>query len=134
MSLDLAGWDRVGGAKATRWCGRFETKGAMRSVGVVVLHVDPEDVLELSAAYDQDPVETVAADRADPALREGVRVRRPERRADDLSALAPEDVIEGTRELAVAVMDQEPNRRWIFATVVAEGRSPRPPSSPTILW
>ncbi len=82
----------------------------MWPVGVVVLRVDAEDMLELSAACDQEPIETVAADRADPAFGEGVRVRRPKRRADDLDALALEDVVEGEAELAVAVVDQEPGR------------------------
>src|SRR3954468_1006398 len=94
-----------------RRCGRLELEGAMWSVGVVVVDVDTEDVRELSAADDQEQVETFAADRSDPALREGVRVRRPERCADDLDAFAPEDVIEGTRELAIAVMDQKAQPR-----------------------
>jgi hypothetical protein len=120
----VVGWIRLDEVKVTRRCGRLEVEGAMWPVGVVVLDVDMEDVLELPAAYDQQPVETVAADRANPALREGVRVRRLERRADDLNTLAPEDVING----------DTPASRRIFATVVAATRSPRPPSSPTILW
>jgi hypothetical protein len=52
-------------------------------------------VLKLSPADDQDPVEAFAADDANPALGECVRLRRPERRANDLDALASEDVIEG---------------------------------------
>ena len=82
----------------------------MWPVGVVVLYVDAQDMLELTAARDQDPVEAVAADGADPALGERVRVRRPKWGADDLDAFALEDVIEGAAELAVAVVDQEPDR------------------------
>ncbi len=62
------------------------------------------------AACDQEPVETVAADGPDPALGERVGVWRTKRRADDLDALAFEDVVEGAAELAVAVADQEPDR------------------------
>ena len=82
----------------------------MRPVCVVVVDVDAQDVFELSAACDQEPVEAVAADGADPALGERVRVRGPERCADDLDALASEDVVEGAAEFAVAVVDQEPGR------------------------
>src|SRR6266508_2777453 len=86
-----------------RGCWWFQVERAMRSMGVVVVDVDDQDTLKLSTACDQEPVETVAADRADPALREGVRVRRPERGTDDLDALASEDIIERLAELAVAV-------------------------------
>ena len=71
-------------------------------------------MLELSAACNQEPIETVAADRADPALSESVRVRRAKRCADDLDALALEDLVEGATELAVTVMDQEANRGRAF--------------------
>ena len=90
--------------------GWSQAQRAMRPVGVVVLDVDTQDTIELSAACDQEPVEAVAANRADPALGERVRVRRPKRGADDLDALALEDVVEGAAELAVAVVDQEPDR------------------------
>ena len=46
----------------------------MRPVLVVVAAVDAEHVFEVASAEDQDPVETVGSDRADPELREGVRV------------------------------------------------------------
>jgi hypothetical protein len=82
----------------------------MRPVRVVVVDVDAEDALELPAAGDQEPVEAVAADGADPALRERVRLRRPKWGADDLDALASEDVVEGAAELAVTSVDQEPGR------------------------
>jgi len=61
----------------------------VRPVGVVVLDVDAQHALELSSARDQQPIEAVAADRADPAFGEGVRVGCPIRGADDLDALAP---------------------------------------------
>jgi len=79
-------------------------------MGVVVVGVDAQNALELFSTCDQEPVEAVAADRTDPALGERVRVRRPKRGADDLDALALEDVVEGAAELAVAVVDQEADR------------------------
>ena len=47
---------------------------AVRPVRVVVPRVDLDDALELAAAEDQQPVETLAAQAPDPAL--GVRSRR----------------------------------------------------------
>ncbi len=40
----------------------------MWPMGVVVIDVDAQDALELPATADQEPVEAVAADRADPAF------------------------------------------------------------------
>jgi hypothetical protein len=55
-----------------------------------VVDIDAQDALELLAAGDQEPVEAVAADGADPALGDRVRLRRPKRRAHDLNAFALE--------------------------------------------
>jgi len=65
-------------------------------------------MLELSAAADQEPVEAVAANGADPAFGERVCLWRPKRGAEDLDALAAEDLVERAREFIVAVVDQEP--------------------------
>ena len=54
------------------------------------------------------PVEAVGADGAHPALGVSVRVGRPYRRPDHPDALGAEDLVERARELAVAVMDEEP--------------------------
>ena len=82
----------------------------MRPVSVVMLDIYPQDPFKLSATCDQEPIETVTADGSDPALGERVGVWRTKRRADDLDALALEDVVEGAGELAVAVADQEAKR------------------------
>src|SRR5205823_8699079 len=68
---------------------------------------------------DQEPVETFPAHAAYSALRAGIRVRRLDRRSDDLDAFAGEDRVEGMAELPVAIMDQE---------AVAAGWSRRDPS------
>jgi hypothetical protein len=65
---------------------RAQVEGAVRPSAVVVADVDAEDVLELAAVDDQEPVETLAPDTADPSLDVGVRVGRLDRRADDRSA------------------------------------------------
>src|SRR2546430_17378994 len=83
----------------------------MGPVDVVVVDVDVQDARELPAAGDEEPVEAVAADGADPAFGERVGLRRPKWGADDLDALASEDLVERAAELAVAVVDQESGRR-----------------------
>ena len=70
-----------------------------------MLDIYPQDPFKLSATCDQEPIETVTADGSDPALGERVGVWRTKRRADDLDALALEDVVEGAGELAVAVVE-----------------------------
>jgi hypothetical protein len=79
-------------------------------MAVVIVDVDVQHLLELSPADDQDPVEALAADGADPALGERVRLRRPETCADDLDSFASEDLVEDTPELAVSVVNQEADR------------------------
>jgi hypothetical protein len=87
--------------------GRLERERAVRPVAVVVGGVDPEHVLEVATIDDQDPVEALATDGADPALGVRVRVRSSDRRPDDLHTLGAEDLIEGAAELAVAVVKEK---------------------------
>jgi hypothetical protein len=89
-SVDLDGWLRPGEARAPPWylCCQLE-----RSVGPVSVVVVDVDALKLSSPCDQQPVEAVATEGADPALGERVRFRRPKRGADDLDTLAAEDVV-----------------------------------------
>jgi hypothetical protein len=79
-------------------------------MGVVVIDVDAQDALELPAAGDQEPVEAVAADGADPAFGERVCLWRSKWGADDLDAFAAKNIVEVAAELAVAVVDQEAGR------------------------
>src|SRR5262249_53925139 len=90
---------------AVRW---EKVERAVRPVLVVVAAIDAEDVIEVAPAEDEDAVEAVGAERADPAFGVGARVRRLDRRADHLDALAAEDLVEGVRELRVAVVHEEP--------------------------
>jgi hypothetical protein len=59
----------------------------------------------LTAADDQEPVEALAADAADPTLDVGVRVRRADGSADDPNLRAPQERIEGARELRVSIVE-----------------------------
>ena len=82
----------------------------MRPVLVVMAGVDAEYVLELAAAEDEQPVEALASDAADPALGVGVRVRCLDGRADDGDPFALKDVIAAAAELGVAIVDEEAKR------------------------
>jgi hypothetical protein len=82
----------------------------MRPVLVVVAAVGAEHVLEVAAPEDEEPVEAVVANGADPTLGEGVCVRGLNWREDDLDALGAEDLVESVAELRVAIMDEEPER------------------------
>src|SRR5215211_1108949 len=80
---------------------------------VVMADVDREDSFEVASVHDQDPVETLATDCADPPFDEGVRAGRAHRGADRPDAFGAEHLV-GGRELAVAIVDQEPDRLRSF--------------------
>src|SRR5438105_3021207 len=69
--------------------------------------VGDQHVLEVAATEDQQPVETLPTDAADPAPGMGARLRRAYRRFDDADAFRAEDVVELAAELAVSITDQE---------------------------
>jgi hypothetical protein len=56
------------------WVRRLKAKRPVRPMGVVVLNVDSEHVLEVAASEDQQPVQALSAHRPDPALSVSVRV------------------------------------------------------------
>ena len=96
-----------GSRRALVW--RLKAKRAVWPMPVVVVEVDAEDVVEVPAAQDQHAaVETFAPECPDPTFRVGVRVRRPHWCADDPDAFAAEHRVEVAAELAVAVVEQEP--------------------------
>jgi hypothetical protein len=84
----VRGWPRrVGWPKFER---------AVGPLPVVVTDVDAEGALELTAVEDQQSVEALAADAADPALHVRVRVRRADRGPDDMHTLITEAGIKHT--------------------------------------
>jgi len=87
-----------------------QAEGAVKTMLVVMPHVDTQHALEMAAANDQDPVEATRPDRSDPAFGVGVRVGCPNRRADHLDPLGTEDLVEAAAELRVAIVDQKPER------------------------
>jgi hypothetical protein len=72
--------------------------------------IDAKHVLELAAAEDEQAVEALATDAADPALGVGVCVRGLDGCVDHGDPFASKDVIEAAAELGVAIVDQETER------------------------
>src|SRR5215216_561737 len=82
-------------------------------MAVVVLDVEVQDVKKLPPPGDQEVVQALPAHGANPALGDGIGVRRLNRCEDDLGADRAPNVVEGSGELAVSVVDQEPDGRGI---------------------
>lgn len=78
----------------------------MRSLLVVVADVAAQQPQKMEPAEHQRPVQTLCANSLEPPLDAGVRLRRPDRGLEDLSALAPEYVVEEASELGVVVAQQ----------------------------
>jgi hypothetical protein len=57
----------------------LQPKRSVGTVAVVMGDVDPQDLLEMASADDQQPVQALGADRADPVLGVGVRLGRSDR-------------------------------------------------------
>ena len=74
-----------------------------------MLEVAAKDAKKLLGTHDQQLVQALPADRADPALGDRVGVGRPHRCADDLGTGRAPHVIECPGELGVPVPDQDLN-------------------------
>jgi hypothetical protein len=85
------------------WVRRLEMERPVGTVPVVVRDVDPKDLLEVTSANDEQPVEALSADRPHPAFGVGVGVRGLHRCDQHLGALGAEHVVEAAGELRVAV-------------------------------
>jgi hypothetical protein len=62
------------------------------------------------AIGDQHPVQALPPDRANETLGDRIRLRRPDRRAEDPDPLSVEDRVERARELPIVITDQELHR------------------------
>jgi hypothetical protein len=58
------------------WIRRLQSECAVGTVAVVMLDVDPQDLVKVVAPEDQQPVQALGPHRADPALGVGVGSRR----------------------------------------------------------
>ena len=82
----------------------------MWPMGVVVSDVAREDVVEVATAEDQELVEALAADAADPPLGVRPRLWRPHGCPDNPDLFGAEHLVELSGELAVAVTDKKEGR------------------------
>src|SRR6266511_2751485 len=87
----------------------------VRAMLVEMPDVSDEHVVEVAAAEDQQSVEALAADAADPAFGVRSRLGRPHRRLNHTDALGAEDLVEITSELAVAVTNEKPRLDAVVA-------------------
>jgi hypothetical protein len=92
-------------AQTGGWAGRFQPTRPVWTMAGVVLDIHPEDLLHVTTAEEQPPVQALGADGTDPPLRGGVRVRRLDRRDAHLGALGAEHVVEPATERRVPVAD-----------------------------
>src|SRR5215218_270875 len=86
---------------------RLQPERPVWAMGVVVLDVDPQHLLEVSSPGDQQPVQALGPDRPDPAFGVGVGVGRLYRRDQYLGAVRTEDVVEGPGELRIPIANKE---------------------------
>ena len=102
--IQLGGWDR-----------RLKLERPVRTIGVVMLDVDPEHLLQVPAPDEQQPIQALGADGPHPALHVRVCSWRPHWREEHLAALRAGHVIEPAGELRVPIMEQEAHPSPLFA-------------------
>ena len=76
----------------------------------VMAHVDTEHPIEMPTSVDEDVVQALRADAPHEPLGEGIGPWRPDRGSDDPDFFRPKYLVERTRELRVAVVQEEPDR------------------------
>jgi hypothetical protein len=86
---------------------RVQGDAAVRPGSVVMLDVELDHLLQVSPTEDEHPVQALRPDRAGPPLGEGVGLRCPDGRRDDLGPVGAEDLVEARGVLGVPVPDQE---------------------------
>jgi hypothetical protein len=76
-SVDSGRLILAGQGQSDGWIRGPQLERSVRPMSVVVLDVDPQDLLKVSAADNQQPVQTLGTHRPDPPFRVSVRVRPP---------------------------------------------------------
>ena len=88
------------------WIRRLELQRPVRPVPVVVLDIDSQDLLQVPATHDEQPVQALGPHRRDPALGVGVGVGCLQRRQHHSGVLRTEHVVEPAAELRVTIANQ----------------------------
>src|SRR6266536_1552610 len=86
---------------------RSQVESSVWTLLVEVADVDDEDALELAAPEHEEAIEAFPARAADEAFGVGVRVRRLDRRSDDLDAFTAEDGVEGAAKFRITIVNQK---------------------------
>ena len=76
-------------------------------MAVVVVDEDANHLLEMLAVEDQEPIQTLRANRPYEPFRDTVCLRRATRRANDLYPIAREDSVKTLRELLIPVANRK---------------------------
>lgn len=87
--------------------GRRKVQAPMRPGPVVMTGVRPEDALQVAWTEEEDVIEALSPDRADPTLRERVRPRRPNGCLHHRDPFRAEDLFEGAGEPGVSIPEQD---------------------------
>jgi hypothetical protein len=87
------------------WC--CVPQGAVGAVLVEMRRVLGQDVFKMAPVEDQNSVQQLAADGANPSLSDRVGSGRPHRCAQDADAFAGEHGIKDVSELGIPIADQE---------------------------
>ena len=91
--------------------------GLVRPVPVVMAGVLAEDRSQVPFVEDEHPVSALGPRGADPSLGIAVRLWRPRRGLHYFQALAGDHLVEGGRELRVAVPDEEAEGTGLLAEI-----------------
>src|ERR1022692_4145445 len=83
------------------------SESLVRAMTVVVTGVAAQDAFEVGFVDDQQVVQALRSHRAHEPFGEGVRIRGPKWRLEDLGTFGPEYVVEAPHVLGVPVADQE---------------------------
>jgi hypothetical protein len=86
-AVHLGSMISAGGGQPSGSVRCLKSEGPVWTMPVVVLDGDPQDLLQVPSADDQQPIQALGADRADPSLREGVCVGCLHRREHHLGLL-----------------------------------------------
>jgi hypothetical protein len=89
---------------------RSKVHAPVRPGPVVVLGVDAKDPLKVTSAENQDVVEALSSNGADPTLCERIRPGCPNGSLHNAEALGAEHLVEGAGELGVSIPDA--SRKW----------------------
>ena len=79
-------------------------------MAVVMVDEDANDLLEMLAVEDQEPIQTLRANHPHEPFRDTVGLRRAKRRANDLNPIALEDPVKTLGKLLIPIANQEAKR------------------------